>query len=77
MLSSFRLNFMIYHLSSLDFNIDIELNRYWLKFRFPLVFSVLHLQLFFISLETSWVSFIIHKSPDMGEKYMPHSDEKA
>ncbi len=77
MLSSFRLKFMIYHLSSLDFNFDLELKRFWLKFRFPLVFRQSFQYGIFISLETSWVSFIIHKSQDMGKKYMPHSGEKA
>jgi hypothetical protein len=34
---------MIYHLSSLDFNIDIELIDFGFKFRFSHIFSVLHL----------------------------------
>ncbi len=73
MLSSCRLKFMKYHLSSLDFNIDIELIDFGSNFVFLLSFQ----SCTFSSLGTSWVSFIVHKSPDMGEKNMPHSGEKA
>jgi hypothetical protein len=73
MLSSCRLKFMKYHLSLLDFNIDIELIDFGSNFVFLLSFQ----SCTFSSLETSWVSFIIHTSPDMGEKYIPHSGEKA
>jgi hypothetical protein len=39
MLSSFRLKFMIYHLSSLDFNIDIELIDFGSNFVSSCLFS--------------------------------------
>ena len=51
-------------LSSLHFNIDIALMDCGFKISLSSSFQ----SCIFICLETSWVSFIIHKSPDMGEK---------
>ena len=71
-LSSCRLKFIIYHLSSLGFNIDMSVD-FGFNFRFPHIFQ----SCIFTSLETNWISFIKHKSRDMGDKYTPHSREKA
>ena len=71
-LSSCRLKFLIYHLSSLGFKIDMSVD-FGFNFRFPHIFQ----SCIFTSLETNCISFIKHKSLDMGEKYTLHSREKA
>ena len=67
-LSVYRLQNMICHLSSLgsDFHIPVDFGSNVL---FPHIFSVLHCN----SIETSWFSLVIHGSPLTEEKSMPSS----
>ena len=68
MLSACRLQFMIYHLSSLGFDFHVPID-FGFNVLFPHIFSVLHCN----SVETSWFSLVIHGSPLTEEKSMPSS----
>ena len=63
-----RLQFMIYHVSSLGFDFHIPVD-FGLNVLFPHNFSVLPRN----SIETSWFSLVIHESPLTEEKSMPSS----
>jgi hypothetical protein len=68
MLSACRLEFMIYHLSSLDFDFHVSV-EFGFNVLFPHIFSVLHCN----SIETSWFSLLIHESLSTEEKSMQSS----
>ena len=68
MLSACRLEFMIYHLSSLDFDFHMSVD-FGFNVLFPHIFSVLHCT----SIETSWFSLLIHESLLTEEKSMQSS----
>ena len=67
-LSVYRLQIMIYFLSSLDFDFHIPVD-FGLNVLFPHISSVLHWN----SMETSWFSLVIHESPLTEEKSMQSS----
>ena len=67
-LSVYGLQIMMYNSSSLDFDFHISVD-FGLNVLFPHIFSVLHRN----SIETSWFSLVMHKSPFTEEKYMQSS----